>query len=440
MDYDAFIIGAGTAGMTAAFKLKANGFRVGIADYRPFGGTCALRGCNPKKVLWGFADLAAKTGALGAITDATIQWPDLIRFKNTFTDPVPGWTEETFRDEGIDIFHDKAKFTGRNELAVGGKAISAEKVVVAAGATPRKLGFAGEEFVTLSEAFLNLGRLPETIVFIGGGYISFEFANMVDAWGRKAVICHRSDAVLKGFEPDIVNLLVKGMKKRGIEVLTDTPVTGVHKDGSRLVVETGEKEIGCDLAVHGAGRVPDVEGLGLEEGGIEADAKGILVNEYLQSKTNPDVYAAGDAARAGLPLTPTASMHGEAVAENIINGNTKKVNHFATPSVVFSIPPLASVGLTEKQAKEIDLDFRVNFTDNSDEFDSRRLGLQSSGYKVLIDNNDGTILGAHLHGENVDEAINIFALAMRENIPAGRLAQVLWTFPTAISDIEDMVG
>ncbi|MDW7774464.1 MAG: NAD(P)/FAD-dependent oxidoreductase [Desulfobulbaceae bacterium] len=439
MDYDAFVIGAGTAGTTAAFKLKANGFKVGIVDNRPLGGTCALRGCNPKKILWGFADLAAKTGALNAITDARIEWADLITFKRTFTDPVPGWTEEMLKDEGIDVYRKKAKFTGRQALEIDGKTVSAGKIVIASGATPRKLGIAGEEFVTLSDAFLDLADLPQTILFIGGGYISLEFANMVNAWGRKAIIFHSGPAILKGFEPDIVDLLMKGMKKRGIDVFTESPVTGVRQEGKKLVVEAGDKEVGCDLAVHGAGRVPDIEEIDLKAGNVDADAKGILVNEYLQSTTNKDVYAAGDAAGVGLPLTPTASMHGVIVAENITEGNTRKVNHFATPSVVFSIPPLASVGMTEKQARDKSLDFRVNFTENTDGFDSRRLGLKSSGYKVLIDNKGGGILGAHLHGENADEAINIFALAMREKIPADNLAKVLWTFPTTISDIEDMV-
>ncbi len=440
MDHDVFIIGTGTAGKTAAFMLKAKGFNVGIADHRPLGGTCSLRGCVPKKVLWGIADLAAKTGALDAISTARIKWRDLIRFKNTFTDPVPGWNEEMFRDEGIVIYKNKVRFTGTHELAIGGKTISASKIVIAAGATPRKLDLPGEEFITLSDEFLDLPALPQHIVFIGGGYISAEFANIVSACGKKATILHRSAAFLKGFEPDIVNLLLKGMKKRDMEVFTDTPVTGIYRQGKKLIVKSEKKEFECDLVVHGAGRVPAIEELGLEEGNISANRKGIAVNAYLQSTTNPDVYAAGDAADIGLPLTPTAGMHGETIAKNIIDGNTVQVNHAATPTVVFSLPPMASVGLTEKQAKDKGLDFRVNFTENTDDFDSRRLGLKSSGYKVIIEKEGGKILGAHILGENADEAINIFALAMKEGITADRLAKVLWAFPTAISDVEDMVG
>jgi len=205
-------------------------------------------------------------------------------------------------------------------------------------------------------------------------------------------------------------------------------------------VETTKEEISCDLVVHGAGRIPEIEALDLKAGHVTSTPRGIEVNDYLQSTTNPDVYAAGDAAGIGPPLTSTAGMHGETVASNIINGNTTKADHAAIPTVVFSIPPLASVGLTERQAKDEGLDFRVNFTDNSDGFDSRRLGLKSSGYKVIIEKESGRILGAHLLGENADEAINIFALAMKEGITAHRLAKVLWAFPTTISDVEDMVS
>jgi glutathione reductase (NADPH) len=192
--------------------------------------------------------------------------------------------------------------------------------------------------------------------------------------------------------------------------------------------------------VHGAGRVPDIDDLDCERAEIERGKMGVSVNEYLQSVSNAAVYAAGDAAdTAGKPLTPVANMEGDIAADNILNGNHRKPNYDGISTVVFTIPPLASVGLREEEAKNKDLNFRVEHQETSDWYSSRRIGLKHSGFKVLVEEQSDRILGAHLFGHNAEETINIFALAIRHGIKAEDLKKMIYAYPTSASDIGHMI-
>jgi glutathione reductase (NADPH) len=193
--------------------------------------------------------------------------------------------------------------------------------------------------------------------------------------------------------------------------------------------------------VHGAGRVPEIDDMHLAEAGIEWDPlHGVKVNEYLQSISNSAVYAAGDAAATeGSPLTPVSTYEGQIVADNLLNGNHRKPNYEGIPSVVFSVPPLASVGLQESAARDRGLAFRVNQEDTSSWYSSRRVAERYSGFKVLVDEPSGRILGAHLLGPDAGETINIFALAIRRGLTAADLKDVIFAYPTLGSDVKYMI-
>lgn len=193
-----------------------------------------------------------------------------------------------------------------------------------------------------------------------------------------------------------------------------------------------------NMVVHGAGREPNIHGLDLmEAGGVEYTDRGITVNEYLQSVSNPAIYAAGDvAANKGLPLTPVASYDGSIVANNLIKGNTLKSNYIGLPSVVFTIPPLVSVGLQEKEAKDQGLRFRIKHEDSSGWASSRRVGETCAAFKVLVEEDTNRILGAHILGPHAEEVINIFSIAIRLGLTTRDLNDpILYTYPTNSSDI-----
>jgi glutathione reductase (NADPH) len=316
---------------------------------------------------------------------------------------------------------------------------------IATGARPRRLDIPGEGFVTTSSEFLYLETLPQRLVFVGGGYISFEFAHLAARYGRNVTIIHRSAAVLKKFDPDLVALLVQATKKLGITVATNQPLLRVEKkkDGLLVIVEADgrEKEYHADMVVHGAGRVPDIADLNLEAAGVEASQDGVVVNDYLQSISNPRVYAAGDAAAGGLPLTPVAMFEGKVAADNLIHGfKRRRGDHRVVPSVVFTLPKLASVGLQEAEAHMQGILFDVKFRETADWLHNLRINEPFAGFKLLLDRSTGRILGAHLLDSHADDLINLFALAMQHNLTAADIKQVLYAYPTASSSVQYMVG
>ena len=443
-EYDLVVIGTGSAGSAAAYRCRQAGWKVAIIDSRPFGGTCALRGCDPKKVLVGAAELVDRSEDMkgrGIESRAAVIWPELMRYKKTFTDPVPGSREKGYAAAGIDTFRGRAKFSGRNSVEVGGETLTGRYIVIAAGAKPMELGIDGEEHVATSDDFLELEELPEDITFIGGGYISFELAHAAAAAGARVRILHRSGKPLKNFDPDLVGMLAESMREKGIDIRLNVPVSSVEKKGGKLVVRAanGAGEFETGLVVHGAGRVPDIDGLDLEKGGVSRDRKGILVNEFLQSVSNPSVYAGGDATATGLPLTPVAGMEGAVIAKNLLGGNTERGDYTTIPSVVFTVPPLAAVGMSEEDAKKGGIDAVVKFQDTSSWYSSRRIALKRSAFKVITERSSGKILGAHILGNSADEVINIFALAIRFGLTAAQLKGVPWAYPTHASDVSYMV-
>ncbi|WP_048149404.1 dihydrolipoyl dehydrogenase family protein [Palaeococcus ferrophilus] len=435
--FDAVVIGTGVAGSSAVYKLAKSGLSVAIVDERPFGGTCALRGCDPKKILIGGAELvdwAKRMRGKGLEGDLRINWKELMAFKREWTEGFPERMERSLRNAGVETFHGKARFVSESAIEVNGETIGAEKFLIATGAKPRPLNIPGEEHVTTSDGFLDLDELPERIVFIGGGYISFEFAHLAARAGSEVTILHRSERPLKNFEPYVVSFLLRATEDAGIKVITNAPVEAVEKKNGSFLVKTPKGDFEADLVVHGAGRVPNVDDLGLKNAGVEHNRRGIIVNEYMQT-SNPRIYAAGDCAVGGLPLTPVAAVEGSIAASNMLKGNHVKVNHDAIPTVVFTIPPLASVGLREEDAVKRGLEFSVREGDTSGWYTSLRINQRYSAYKVLVEKGSGKILGAHFLGHNSEEVINVFALAIKLGLRASDLKHSYYAYPTHTYDI-----
>lgn len=447
-EYDAIVIGTGASGTPAAYRCKGAGWKVAVIDSHPFGGTCAVRGCDPKKVLVAFSELVDyydRMKGKGASADnLKINWNEMMKFKKTFTDPVPEERDKGFKEAEIDTYHGRARFISKDTIKINGDNLKARYFMLGAGAKPMKLGIPGEEYVKISDDFLEMNELPEKIIFLGGGYISFEFANIAKRAGADVTIIQRSAKVLKRFDKDIISWVLASAADAGIKVLLNTNPLSVEKRDKKFIVHTagasGDLRIEADLVVHGGGREPDIEDMGLGTAEVKYDKKGIAVNEYLQSVSNPFIYAAGDcAATKGYPLTPVAYLEGGIAADNIINGNKKKPDYAGMPNVVFTLPPTAFVGLTEEEAVSGGFKFRVNLEETSGWYSSRRIGEKRSGFKVIIENGTGRILGAHLFGTDAEEVINIFALAMRNNLSASVLKDAIYTFPSKTSDIADML-
>lgn len=444
--YDLVIVGTGSAAMVAAMQVRAAGWRVAIVDFRPFGGTCALRGCDPKKVLVGSAettDSVQRMQGHGVAGNVAIDWPQLMAFKRTFTDPVPHQREQSFSENGIDFFHGCARFTGRNSLSIEGTTLEGRYFLIAAGAEPVKLGIPGEEHLATSTDFLELERLPSRIVLVGGGYIAAEFSHIAARAGAHVTVLQRGERMLTHFDPDLVGWLMEKFRAIGIDVRTHTEVKGIEKTGSGFAVQASTdgkpSTFEADLVVHAAGRAPALDALKLGSAGIAVEKGRLKLNEFLQSTSNPIVYAAGDAAQAGPPLTPVSSHDAKVVAANLLEGNRHKPNYLGVPSVAFTIPPIAAVGLSEAQAREQGLKFRTQQQKASDWYTARRMAESTYGFKVLVEEPSERILGAHLVGPHADEVINVFALASRHGLTAEHLKETMFAYPTGGSDVGYML-
>lgn len=447
--YDVIVIGSGSAGGAAASRCRAEGRSVAVADNRPPGGTCAQRGCIPKKVLAAAAtalDSARRWDGGGLETrEASIDWSSLRRFQDTFTDSVPEETEKGFHARGIDLLRGTARFVSPRALQVGDTVYEAEGFVVAAGSTPVALPIPGRDLLTTSDEFMKLERLPQSIIFVGGGYIGFEFAHVAVRAGAEVHILDRNTEALRGFDPALVEKLCQGTRDLGVVLHLDHEVQAVERSesGTQVTAKPAKgpkKTLHAGMAVHSAGRVPALEELDPARGEIEIRSGRPVLNEFLQSASNPVVYFAGDASGEGPALTPIASKQGRLAAGNLMHGNSRRWDAAGVPSVLFTSPPLARAGLSEADAGKKGLDFEVHREVTSDWFSARHVHQPVSAYKTLVEKGSGRILGAHVLGPHAHEVINVFAVAIQNGIDADSLKQGIFAFPTEGSDIPSMLG
>lgn len=446
--YDLLVIGVGMAGVSMARKAARSGKRVAVVDSRPYGGTCALRGCDPKKVLVGAAELIdwnRRMSGSGVEGELTIDWPALMKHKESIIRDTSAALEHSMSKMRVETLHGSAQFTGPNTVMVDDREVRAEHIVIAVGQRPRTLAIPGAEHVITSTDFLDLPKLPQRIVFVGGGFVSMEFAHVAFRAGAEATVLQRGDHILKGFDPNLADRLTEISRELGIDVRLNTEVAEVDQNGDGespfTVTTTDRMEIEADLVVHGAGRVPELDELNLDAGEIAFDPmRGVTVNEFLQSVSNTAVYVAGDAAdTAGPRLTPVAVHEGMIAVGNILKGNRKRPNYQGTPSVAFTVPSLARAGLLEEEARAAGYDVEVKSADMSGWYTLRRTNESHGAYKVIIDRQTGRILGAHLLGGHAGETINIFASAIRNESSPFDLKTGIYVHPAATSDIAYML-
>ncbi len=436
LNYDLFVIGTGEAGSTAAIICSAAGWKVAIADQLPFGGTCSLRGCNPKRTLAGAAELLFRLKGMkgkGIFGSPKIDWSDLINFKDELNRDLPSMHEEMFSSAGIDTYHGTVTFSGINKVSLNSKVISARKILIATGSKPRTLGIPGEHYLLNSDQLLKEKNFPSKVLFIGAGYISMEFSYILSALGTSVTILEYAPYPLGLFDLDLVSMLEKEMRSVGINIKVNKKVMAVESVRNHFMVYcSADKEdaFEADMVVHGAGRVPNVDHLKLEEADVAHDKYRIRVNKYLQSESNRNVYIAGDAHAEGIQLTPVAEIEGKIVAHNMLYGNSRIPDYRAVPSVVFTHPEIAMAGEPAVHSSDV----TIIFKDTSRKHISKRLGLSCSAFKIVIDRGSNKIRGAHLLGYNVDEVINLFAEAIRSGKTVNELKEVLWTFPSVTYD------
>jgi glutathione reductase (NADPH) len=436
--YDFLAIGGGNAGLTSVSTIAAAGHRTALVDRGPIGGLCSLNGCNPKKVLVRSTELldeirhADRFGI--EVAAPQIDWPRVIDRKESFTKPVTSAAEASLKEQGIDLIQGSPRFVSRNALEINGERIEVGSLVIATGSVPRPLSFEGAELAKTSDDILSLRQVPDDLVIIGGGVVAMEFGQVFARLGSRVKIVTPGKQVLSGEDEDMVAPLMEFSAGLGIEFIFHARIKSIRSRGESLVMEFESEglahEARADFVLNAAGRVASIDDLALDRAGVERDRRGVVVNDYLRSPQNPAIFAAGDA-HGRLQLSPIASYEGRVVAKNFLEGDSERVNYDAIPRAVYTVPPLASVGLTEAEAQRRGLDVTAT-TSNMEGWKVYSIlqGGEVARAKIITEKGSGLIVGAHLYGGGAAENINLFALAMRFNIKAADLKQMVYAYPT----------
>ncbi|WP_136797800.1 dihydrolipoyl dehydrogenase family protein [Desulfosediminicola ganghwensis] len=450
--FEVVILGTGTAGQTAAHHLAGEGLNVAIVESSSTpGGTCALFGCQAKKWLYEVTETVARCNhlrGLGITAPPQVNWQEIIAAKNRFTSKVPENTVKSLAGSKITYFNAQGSLIDTNRVQVGTDTIQADFIILATGATPRPLSLKGHEHICTSNDFLDFPQLPPRIAFIGGGFISFEFAHFAARLGSSKGQIHiilRSSNALRSFDSEMVDLLTIASEQEGIQIHTEAQVESVtqNKSGYRILLTSGES-IEVDRVVHGAGRVANISQLNLANAGIEASPQGIPVNSHMRSSV-PNIYAIGDCVNSP-QLARVADQEAHIAARNIIasrEGSTKKsqMDYGSTPIVLFTYPQLAMVGKTEDQLKQEQTRYWKSYSSNLAWPTYRRIGMRNAAFKILVDNS-GKFLGAHILSDNATGLINTIKQAMIDDISVSHLHEcnILAPYPSRESDLIYMLA
>lgn len=445
--YDVFILGSGNAGMGVTVETRKAGLSVAMAEKRELGGTCPNRGCTPKKVLvaagHALDEIERASGHCIAVGKPRLDWAGLIEREKKMISHLPASFAKLMAERGVDVLHERAAFAGPHTVSIGSRTIEAKNIVIATGSKPRQPPIEGAEHMITSDDILSERAQPRDVVFVGGGVIAFEFAHVYARAGTKVAILEVLPRFLPALDEDAVAQIVRESERIGIALTKGAKVKRIEARGGRFVAiyehEGTERTIEADRVINGAGRIADVDTLNLEAGNVRLRDGRIELDDYMRSASNPAVHVCGDALWNSPQLSPVATYEGRIVGRNIVEGPKEKPDYSCIPSCVFTVPALASVGLTEAKAKESGRKIKVETHEMSDWLSSRTYIESAAWAKVVLDECNGRILGAHMVGHAAEELIHIFAFAMKFGIAANDIRESVYAFPTFTNDIKSML-
>ncbi|WP_373488283.1 glutathione-disulfide reductase [Blastomonas sp.] len=421
-DFDLFVIGAGSGGVRASRVASAYGAKVAVAEEHRVGGTCVIRGCVPKKLLvYGshFAeDLEDAKNYGWTIEGASFSWPALRDHVLNDVDRLNAAYTTTLNNHDVHIFHERATIIAPHRVRLAsGQEVSAKFILIATGARPFVPEFPGSDLCITSNEMFHLDALPKRAVIAGGGYIANEFAGILNALGTRVTVVNRGNTILRGYDEQVRDRLLQIYMTKGIEFKFKAPFEKVEKreDGTLDVYLTGHDPIHADIVLFATGRVPNVEGLGLGHVGITPDDLGAIpVDDY--SKTSCDsIYAVGDVTNR-VQLTPVAIREGQAFADTVFGDKPSTVDYGCIPAAVFSQPPIASVGLTEGEARNRYGNIRVYSSDFRPMRNVFAHRAERGLYKMITEEPSGRILGLHMIGPDSPEILQAAAVAVKAGL------------------------
>jgi glutathione reductase (NADPH) len=441
-DFDLFTIGAGSGGVRASRVAAAHGARVAMAEEYRVGGTCVIRGCVPKKMLvYGahFAEDLVDAEHFGwTIEGKSFDWTRLRDHVQTDVSRLEGLYGQTLSNHKVTVFNERATITGDHQITLAsGQVVTAGHILVATGARPLVPTFPGNEHVITSNEAFHLDALPSRILIAGGGYIANEFAGIFNEFGCKVTIANRSDTILRGYDASVRDRLLQISMVKGIEFLFHAEFEQIEKqaDGTLLVKLTGQEPREFDAVMVATGRIPNIEGLGLETIGVETGMKGQIVVDAF-SRTNIDyVYAVGDVTDR-VQLTPVAIREGQAFADSVFGDmEPYAVDHSCVPSAVFSHPPIAAVGMTEGEARNVLGNIKVFQSDFRPMKNVVAGRNERSLYKMIVDAANDRIVGIHMIGPEAPEIMQAAAIAVKAKLTKADFDATVAIHPTMAEEL-----
>jgi glutathione reductase (NADPH) len=440
-DFDLIVIGAGSGGVRASRVAAAYGARVAIAEEYKVGGTCVIRGCIPKKLLvYGahFAEDLDDAAMFGwDVPTKRFDWQVLRDNVLAEVGRIEGAYTDTLTNHDVTIFHERAELTGPNSVRLAsGKEITADKILIATGATPVMPKIEGIEHAISSNEVFHLDRLPKRIVIAGGGYIASEFAGIFHQFGSHVTLVNRTDTILRQYDQQIVDRLLQISLRKGIEFRFHSTIDKIERreNGSLHVAMSGCDDIEADQLLFAVGRKPNTKGLGLEAAGVELGDKRQIKVDADNRTSVPSIFAVGDVTDR-IQLTPVAIREGQAFADSFFGNKPCQVDYNCVPSAVFSHPPLAGVGLTEGQARE-KLGQVKTFTSDFRAMKNVLAGRnERSLYKLVVDGSTDAIVGIHMIGPDAPEILQAAAIAIKGKLKKSDFDATVALHPTMAEEL-----
>jgi dihydrolipoamide dehydrogenase len=434
--YHVVVIGGGPAGYVAAIRAAQLGAKVAIVEKGTFGGTCLNVGCIPTKAYLKNAEIienienAASRGIMLESTKFTVDMDKVMSFKNSVVKKLTSGVEALLKSNGVDIYRGVGKINRNKNVVVNDKQIlKADKVILAGGSKVNRINIPGIESpkVFTSDDILSTTEVPETLAVIGGGVVGIELGQSFASFGSKVIVIEALDRIIPMIDHEASDLLTQTLRKKGMEIITSARITEIVDKDNRLEIKIdGHDSVFADKALLAIGRVPDTEGIG--EVQFEMDRGKIKVDKYMETSVK-GIYAPGDVNGLWM-LAHTAFRMGEVAAENAVKGNHREANLHSAPSVVYTLPEVAMVGLTEEKAREKYGDVRVGkfqFVANGRALAS---GDTVGFVKVIADNRYGEILGVHIIGPMAAEIINQASLIVEMEITVDEVVKTIYGHPT----------
>ncbi|WP_334044671.1 glutathione-disulfide reductase [Burkholderia ambifaria] len=438
-DYDLFVIGAGSGGVRLARMSASYGARVGIAEEEQIGGTCVLRGCIPKKLLVYAShyphELEDAKGFGWTFGAGTLDWPALIAAKDREINRLSDIYINLLRQSGVEMHAGHATLVDAHTVAIGDRTIRARHIAIATGSRPSLPRRPGIEHAITSREALSLATLPERIAVVGGGYIAVEFAGIFNGFGSHVDLFYRGEKILRGFDDDVRHFLTDEMTKQGVAIHARAVVESiVRADDGTLSMRVGDAQHGpYDAVLYATGRVPNVEGLGLERAGVLLDARGAIAVDAYSATSVASIHAIGDVTSRP-QLTPVATRDGALLAATLFGGRRAATDHEWVPSAVFSQPEVATVGLTEAHARgvygELDI-YRTSFKALRHTLSGRD---ERTLMKLVVARDSQRVVGAHMVGRDAGEIIQGIAIAIRAGATKAQFDDTIGIHPTAAEE------